>query len=71
VRHLFRLIAASRNKEWEMPIEGRISFTAGDVYVNDVRVESGAVVSEGDTIRTGPGSEADVEIRDFAVFHLK
>jgi len=71
VRHPFRLIAASRSEEWEMPMEGRISFAAGDVYVNEVRVESGVLVGEGDTIRTGTGSEADVEIRDFAVFHLK
>ncbi len=71
VKHPFRLIAASRNEDWEMPVEGRISFAAGEVYINDVMVESGAAVGEQDTVRTGPGSEADVEIRDFAVFHLK
>lgn len=67
----FKLVAASREDDWEAPREGRISYVSGRVTVNGGAVSSGEPVVSGDVISTGPGSEADVEIRDVSIFHIK
>jgi hypothetical protein len=43
----------------------------GDVRVNGGRAAAGDTVSSGDVISTGMLSEADVEIRDVSIFHIK
>ncbi len=71
LRNPYRLIAGAKESDWEMPMEGRVSYVLGDVFINDQVASEGDVVSEGDVIRTGPDSEADVEIKDFSIFHIK
>jgi hypothetical protein len=71
LRNPYRLIAGTRDSDWEAPMEGRISFVLGDVFINDQAASEGDAVTEGDVIRTGPESAADVEIKDFSIFHIK
>jgi hypothetical protein len=71
LRDPFSLVAASRDREWEPPREGRISFASGRVEVNGRAAGAGDPLASGDVISTGRGSQADVEIRDVAVFHIK
>jgi hypothetical protein len=70
-RSPLHLISGAREPDWEAPSEGRVSFVLGDVFLNDQAALEGDTVSEGDVIRTGPDSEADVEIKDFSIFHIK
>ena len=51
--------------------QGRIRFIKGDVYVNDVRAFIGDSIGQGDRIRTGEHSEAEIELREFTVFSIK
>jgi ferric-dicitrate binding protein FerR (iron transport regulator) len=71
LRNPFRLIASSREDDWEMPEEGRLRFVLGDVTVNGEMVGEGDPVSAGDILATGAGAEAEVEIRDHSIFHIK
>jgi ferric-dicitrate binding protein FerR (iron transport regulator) len=52
-------------------MEGRLSYVLGDVFINENPASEGDAVTEGDVIRTGPDSAADVEIKDFSIFHIK
>ena len=70
LRNPYRLIAGSKSN-WEAPMEGRVSYVLGDVFINDRVASEGDLVSEGDVIRTGPDSAADVEVKDFSIFHIK
>ena len=67
----FQLRAGAGEPEWEAPTEGRVSYILGDVFINDKAASVDDAVSRGDVIRTGPDSEADVDIRDFSIFHIK
>ncbi len=67
----FKIIASSRSKNWKMPEAGRLSYLSGNVYINGKIAEVGDNIVKGDTVKTGSDSEADIEIRDFAVFHIK
>ena len=71
LRSPFHLIAGARKSDWEAPREGRVSYVLGDVFINDRVASEGDLVSEGDVIRTGPDSAADVEVKDFSIFHIK
>jgi hypothetical protein len=72
MKNPFRLFASnSEDEEWVLPEEGRISFASGDVFVNNTSVDVGDPVKEGDVVRTGADSEAEIEIRDYAIFHIK
>jgi hypothetical protein len=71
IKNPFKLLAAKRGKDWIMPEQGRISFITGEVLINDEKADIGDIVREGDTVRTGDDSEADVEIRDYTIFHIK
>jgi hypothetical protein len=72
LRKPLRLLGSgSKEEEWEMPTEGRLSFISGEVRVNDRPAYVDDIVREGDVIQTGVGSEVEVELRDYAIFHLK
>ena len=71
LKNPYRLIAGSRDDDWKMPDQGRISYVSGEVFLNDRLVVEGALVSKGDVVRTGPRSEAEIEIRDSAVFSVR
>jgi ferric-dicitrate binding protein FerR (iron transport regulator) len=71
LRNPLNLLAASREDTWEAPREGRISYVSGTVTVNGREAAPGTLVASGDLISTGPDSEADVEIRDVSIFHIK
>jgi hypothetical protein len=71
LRSPFNSLAGTRESDWEAPMEGRVSFVLGDVFINDQAASEGDAVSEGDVIRTGPDSAAEVEIKDFSIFHIK
>jgi len=71
VRNPYRLIQGARESDWEMPREGRISFVLGEVFLNDGPALQGDLVSLGDVIRTGQKSEAEVELRDYSIIHIK
>jgi len=71
LRDPFRLFAAARKDGWATPVEARISYASGEVFLNDARAGSGSPVARGDTIRTGLGSEAEVEVRDYSVFNIR
>jgi hypothetical protein len=72
IKNPLRLFASgSKDEDWVMPEECRLSFVSGRVFVNNDRADFGDAVKEGDVVRTGPGSEAEIEIRDYAVFHIK
>lgn len=57
--------------DWVVPEEGRVSFVSGEVFINNNRADVGDIVKEGDVVKTGDNSEAEIEIRDYAVFHIK
>ncbi len=63
--------ANSTEEDWVMPGEGRIIFISGEVRVNGIRVDIGDPLKEGDVLETGENSEAEIEIRDYAIFHVK
>jgi hypothetical protein len=71
MRNPFRLIAGARETGWNPPAEGRLSYVLGAVYINETAASEGDAVTEGDVIRTGEASEAEVEIQDFSIFHIK
>jgi len=72
VNNPLKLIASnSPDDDWVMPEEGRISFVSGKVFINNNRGDVGDIVKEGDVVKTGDNSEAEIEIRDYAVFHIK
>ena len=71
-RNPLKLIASdSPDDEWVMPEQCRISFVSGEVFINDRRGDVGDSVREGDVVKTGVNSEAEIEMRDYAVFHIK
>ncbi|HEA67331.1 MAG TPA: hypothetical protein ENI07_10990, partial [Desulfobacterales bacterium] len=59
------------DEDWIMPEEGRVSFVSGEVFINNNRGDVGDTVREGDVVKTGDNSEAEIEIRDYAVFLIK
>lgn len=65
------LLASRRGKDWTMPAEGRIGYASGQVYVNGRQAVSGDPVSAEDLVETGPGSQVDIEMRDYSIFHLR
>ncbi len=67
----FRLFSSAEPEPWIEPKEARVSFISGDFFINGIRAEVGASIVEGDTIQTGDQSEADIEIKDYAIFHMK
>ena len=71
LRNPYGLIAGSRESDWTAPVQGRMSYVLGDVFINDNPASVGDPVSEGDVIRTGMDSAADVEVKDFSIFHIK
>ena len=72
VKNPLKLIASnSPDDDWVMPEEGRVSFASGEVFINNSRGDVGDIVKEGDVVKTGDNSEAEIEIRDYAVFHIK
>jgi hypothetical protein len=72
VNNPLKLIASdSTDDDWVMPEEARVSFASGEVFINNSRGDVGDIVREGDVVNTGDNSEAEIEIRDYAVFHIK
>jgi len=71
LRNPYTLIAGSRESDWEAPMQGRVSYVLGDVFINDKVASVGDVILDGDVISTGPDSAADVEVKDFSIFHIK
>ncbi len=72
VKNPLKLIASNTSDEdWIMPEEGRVSFVSGEVFINNNRGDVGDTVREGDVVKTGDNSEAEIEIRDYAVFLIK
>ena len=58
-------------EQWVAPDSARVSYLTGRLLVNGVGVEQGAEVYEGDVLQTKEDSEADIEIRSYAIFHMK
>jgi hypothetical protein len=71
IKNPFKLFASKKGEDWIMPEQGRISFISGEVFINDEKADIGDIVREGDEVRTVDNSEADIEIRDYAIFHIK
>jgi hypothetical protein len=71
LRNPYNLISGSRESDWQPPVQGRLSYVFGDVFINGTAASEGDLVSEGDVIKTGPESAADVEIQDVSIFHIK
>jgi hypothetical protein len=67
----FRLFSSEEVEPWIEPKEARVSFIFGDFFINGIKSEVGASIVEGDVIHTGERSEADIEIKDYAIFHMK
>lgn len=65
------LLSSQSGDQWVVPKTARVSYLVGELKINGVRVGQGAVVNEGDILQTGDRSEADIEVRDYAIFHLK
>jgi hypothetical protein len=66
-----RVFSSEEVESWIEPTEARVSFILGDFYINGLKADVGAAIVEGDTIKTGDRSEADIEIKDYAIFHMK
>jgi hypothetical protein len=56
---------------WTEPLEARVSFISGEFFINGNKASVGDKISAGDTIQTGFLSEADIEMQDYAIFHMK
>ena len=67
----FRLFSSQEVEPWVEPIEARVSFISGEFFINGIKAEAGDNIVEKDTIRTGDRSEADIEIKNYAIFHMK
>ena len=64
LRSPFHLIAGARESDWEAPMEGRVGFVLGDVFINDKAASEGDAVSEGDVITLKEKSRANGQINE-------
>ncbi|UCB44530.1 MAG: FecR domain-containing protein [Spirochaetota bacterium] len=71
VKAPFRLFSSEEVEPWVAPIEARVSFIFGEFFINGKKAEVGANIVEGDIIRTGDRSEAEIEVKNYAIFHMK
>jgi hypothetical protein len=71
IKNPLSLFPAQTQEDFEVPKAARVSYLYGELLINGVSAEQGAEIFEGDIVQTGDNSEADIEIRDYAIFHIK
>ena len=60
-----------QEEEWVAPTAARVGYLSGRLLINGREATSGDEIGEGDLLETKEDSEADIEIRNFAIFHMK
>jgi hypothetical protein len=65
------LFSSQDATEWVPPESAAVRYTSGVLLVNGVRAEIGTVLNRRDRLQTGDRSEAEIEIQDYAIFHMK
>ncbi len=70
-RTVFPLFAEKETEEWTPPESARVSFLRGELLVNGASADLGDVLKQGDRLETLARSEAEIEVRDYALFQIK
>jgi hypothetical protein len=58
-------------ESWVAPKAARVGYLVGTLLINGRGAEQGDEIVEGDILQTEDNSEADIEIKNYAMFHMK
>jgi len=58
-------------EDWAAPKAARVGYLVGKLLINGRGAQQGEEIVEGDLLQTKDNSEADIEIKNYAIFHMK